>query len=280
MNIQTLIRDGSLILKRNKIKSYKLDSEILMSKVISKDRKYVIMNPSEVLNNDSLKKYKILVKERSKGKPIAYMINKKYFWKYEFYISNEVLIPRPDTELIIDEALRLLKNRNNLHVLDIGIGSGCILLSILKEKKNFKGIGIDISKKCIEISKFNAENLGLKNRVKLMKTDVDNFCYGKYDLIISNPPYINKYDLKYLDRDVINFEPKLALDGGLDGLSEIRKTINKSSELIKKKGKFILEIAFDQKHKVIKLLKSKGFYINKVLKDFAKKDRCIVSTKI
>ena len=116
--------------------------------------------------------------------------------------------------------------------------------------------------------------------MKLLKTNVDNFKHAKYDLIISNPPYINKLKLKYLDRNVINFEPRLALDGGLDGLSEIRKVILKSSELIKKNGIFILEIAFDQKDKVTKLLRNKGFYINKVLKDLANNDRCIISTKI
>ena len=190
------------------------------------------------------------------------------------------MIPRPDTELLIDQALMLTKNKNNLNLLDIGVGSGCILLSILKEKKNFYGTGIDISKKCLNISKINAKNLKLETRTKFYKTDVDKFSLGKYDLIISNPPYVNKFDLKYLDKDVACFEPRLALDGGLDGLSEIRKVIKKSSELIKKNGKFILEIGFDQKNKVINLLKKEGFYINGTLKDLAKNDRCIVCTKI
>ena len=117
-------------------------------------------------------------------------------------------------------------------------------------------------------------------RQQLIKTDVDNFSLGKYDLIISNPPYIKKLDLKSLDKDVINFEPKLALDGGLAGISEIRKDINKSSELIKKNGRLVLEIAFKQKYEVKKLLQDKGFYINTIVKDLAKKDRCIISTKI
>jgi release factor glutamine methyltransferase len=167
-----------------------------------------------------------------------------------------------------------------MKILDIGVGSGCILLTILKERKNFYGVGVDISKKCLNISKINAKNLEVSSRVKFFKSDVDKFDLGKYDLIVSNPPYIKKFDLKYLEKDVVNFEPKLALDGGLDGLSEIRKVITKSSELIKKNGKFILEIGFDQKNKVINLLKDKGFYINSISKDLAKNDRCIVSTKI
>ena len=189
------------------------------------------------------------------------------------------MIPRPDTELIVEETLKLTKNKNNIKILEIGSGSGCIILSVLNERKDFTGIGIDISKKCVDLSKKNTLKIGLNN-IKFFKSNVDNFKYGKYDLIISNPPYINQFDLKYLEKDVINFEPKLALNGGQDGLSEIRKVIKKSSELIKIKGKLILEIGFDQKEKVKKLLNKKGFYINKVIKDLAKNDRCVICTKI
>ena len=155
-----------------------------------------------------------------------------------------------------------------------------IILSILKEKKDFYGTGIDINKKCLDVCRINTLELGLSNRVKFFKPDIDKFAKGKYDLILSNPPYIKKLDLQYLEKDVIGFEPNIALNGGLEGTSEIRKVINRSSELIKKNGKLVLEIAFDQKEKVKKLLNNKGFYINKVLKDLAKNDRCIISTKI
>ena len=251
MNIGFAINYATKILREKLIQTSSLDSEILMAKTLNKDRKYIILNPKKDLNKLSIKKFKKLIVERSKGKPIAHLINKKSFWKSEFYVTNETLIPRPDTEIIIDNVLRLTKNKNKLKILDIGIGSGCILLSILKEKKNFYGTGIDISKKCINISKLNAINLNLDNRLKLYKSDVDKFNLGKYDLIVSNPPYINNYKLKYLDKDVFDYEPKLALNGGLDGLSEIRKVIKKSSELIKKNGKFILEIGLDQKNKIL-----------------------------
>ena len=279
MNIQTALSQANQKLKSHNIFSYKLDSEILMSKVVKEERDYVILNQSKSLSNSQLINYRKLINERSRGKPISYLVGKKEFWKYEFYIEEGVLIPRPDTEVIIEQTLNLSKNKSKLKVLEVGIGSGCILLSLLKEKKNFYGTGIDISKKCIDISKINSKKLGLQNRVKFFKTDVDNFNHGKYDLIISNPPYIKKLDLKYLEKDVIAFEPKIALDGGLEGISEIRKVINKSSELIKIGGKLILEIAFNQKNEVLKLLKDKGFYINKTLKDLAKNDRCIISTK-
>ena len=280
MNFENALFEANRILRENNIKSSKLDSEILLSKVIKKDRKFIILNLDKFLSNLHYKKFKNLISQRLAGKPIAHIIEKKDFWKYEFKISDSALIPRPDTEILIEEVLRVFRYKKRLHVLEIGIGSGCILLSILNEKNDFYGVGIDISKKCIELSKLNALKFGLNNRVKFFKSDVDNFLYGKYDLVVSNPPYIKKHNLKYLERDVAKFEPMLALDGGIDGLSEIKKVIDKSSKLVKKGGKLILEINFDQGSVVKKILKNNGFYINKVLKDFGKKNRCIVSTKL
>ena len=280
MNIQSAIIEGTNLLKDKYIQTAKLDTEILMTKVLGKDRKYIFLNNNKNLYNKNLGYFQKLIKERASRKPIAYLINSKSFWNSEFFITNDVLIPRPDTELVIEEVLKITKHKNKLNILDIGVGSGCILLTILKEKKNFYGTGIDISKKCLNISKINAKNLRVESRSRFYKSDVDKFSIGKYDLVVSNPPYIKKYNLKYLEKDVVNFEPKLALDGGLDGLSEIRKVVKKSSELIKRNGKFILEIGFDQKNKVINLLKKEGFYINSTLKDLANNDRCIVSTKI
>tara|TARA_Y100001970_G_C14193397_1_gene836687 strand:- start:555 stop:1397 length:843 start_codon:yes stop_codon:yes gene_type:complete len=280
MNICSAVKQGTSILSKKLIKSAKLDSEILMAKVLQKDRKYILLNPNDIIDEKSLISFKKLLKERSYRKPIAQIIKKKYFWNSEFYVNEHTLIPRPDTELIIENALKLTINKNKLNILDIGVGSGCILLSILKQRQNFYGTGIDISKHCLNTCKLNAINLGVYSRLKLYNSNVDKFNLGKYDLIVSNPPYINKLNIKYLDMEVSNFEPKLALDGGLDGLSEIRKVINKSSDLIKKNGKFILEIGFDQKSRAVNLLKNEGFYINNVQKDLAKNDRCIVSTKI
>jgi|TARA_B100001989_G_C24538657_1_gene466137 release factor glutamine methyltransferase len=280
MNIQTALNKAYLNLKKNKIKSANLDCEILMSDVIKKDRSYIIMNQEKTLSKKDLDNFNYLIEKRKKGEPIAYLTGKKDFWKHEFKVSKDILIPRPDSELIVEHILEVTKNRSKLNVLDIGVGSGCLLLSVLKERPNFYGVGIDINQKCINICKKNTLNLNIFNKIKYFKTDVDNFNFGKYDLIISNPPYISKIGLQYLEKDVIDFEPKIALNGGLDGISVIRKVINKSSELIKKNGKFFLEIAFDQKNKVARLLEYKGFYINKILKDYSKNDRCIVCTKI
>ncbi|MDB4249994.1 peptide chain release factor N(5)-glutamine methyltransferase [Candidatus Pelagibacter sp.] len=280
MNIENILSEGINILQKNKIANPQLDSEILLSNSIKRDKKHIILNPKEILNSDQLVKFKSLIERRKKGEPIAYLINKKEFWKDEFFVNKDVLIPRPDSELIIEQVLKIYSKDVQLQVLDIGTGSGCILLSILKERSNFYGTGIDISKKSINVSKFNAKQLNLTNRAKFFHSSVDNFNNGKYDIIVSNPPYIEQLSLKYLEKDVVNFEPKLALSGGFDGFSKIRKVINKASVLIKKNGKFILEIGFNQKNKVKKILKEEGFYVNKAIKDYGNNDRCIISTKI
>ena len=280
MIIENAIKEGFEKLKQYNIESALLDSQLLMSETIKKDQKFIILNPGKKLKNFDYEYFKKLISYRAKGKPVAYLTGVKSFWNYDFFLNDKVLIPRPDSELIVDQVLKIYKNKRKINFLEVGVGSGCLILSILKEKKLFTGTGIDISNHSIKISNINAKNLKIQNRIKLYKSDIDNFNLGKYDLIISNPPYIKKIDLKYLDTDVKDFEPKMALDGGLEGLSEIRKVIRKSSDLIKKKGILILEIAFNQKNDVKKLLNNKGFYINKVLKDYANKDRCIISTKI
>ena len=280
MNIETAIQIASLDLKRKNIETPFLDSEILMSKVLKKDRKFIFLNSNKELNDIQYQKFKKLISSRLRRKPIAYITGKKFFWKYEFEVNDKVLIPRPDTELIIEQLLETYKHKNRINLLEIGVGSGCIILSILKEKKNFIGKGLDLSKDCIELCKINADKLRVNHRIKFYKSDIDNFNLGKYDLIISNPPYIKKLDFNYLSGDVIKSEPRLALDGGIDGLSEIRKFIKKSSELIKNRGKLFLVIAHDQKNEIKKILIENGFYINKTVKDLAKNDRCVISTKI
>ena len=280
MRLEIVINRACEELKKNDIKSALLDSELLLSKAINKSREFIILNSKHNINEKDYLYFKELINERSKGKPIAHLTGRKFFWKYEFKINDKVLIPRPDTEIIIEQVLSLYKKKNKINFLDIGFGSGCILLSILKERKDFKATGVDISNHALNICNINAYKLGVKNRVRLFKSDIDKFSQGKYDLIISNPPYIKKLELRYLEKDVISFEPKLALDGGLDGISEIRKIIKKSSELIKNGGRLILEIAFNQKKEVKQLLRNNGFYINSVIKDLAKNDRCIISTKI
>ena len=184
MNIEGTLNEGINILKKNKISNPQLDSEILLSNSIKRDKRYIILNPKKRLNLDQLEKFQNLIERRKKGEPVAYLINKKEFWKDEFYVNKDVLIPRPDTELIIEQVLKIYSKEVQLQALDIGTGSGCILLSILKERPNFYGTGIDISKKSIKVSKHNAKRLKLINRIKFFHSSIDNFEIGKYDLVV------------------------------------------------------------------------------------------------
>ena len=279
MKIQTLLKESNEQLIYYS-KTSKLDVEILLSEAIKKNREYLIINCKKKVKNKNIKLFKKMLNKRKKGEPIAYILNRKEFWRNNFYVDKNVLIPRPDTEVLVEEVLKLFNINLKLNVLDIGTGSGCILLSILKERKNFYGTGIDISKKAIKVAIFNAKMHQLSNRVDFYNSDVDKFLFGKYDLIISNPPYIKKMDLKYLDKDIKAYEPTQALDGGKCGFSKIEKVVNKASTLIKKNGKFVLEIGFDQKNKTLGILKNNGFFINKVVKDDGKNDRCIICTKL
>jgi len=280
MIIENILDQAYQKLNNSNIKNANLDCEILLSSIINQKREYILLNSKKNIDKKHVNIFNNLIERRKKGEPVAYLINEKEFWKETFYVDNTVLIPRPDTELLIESVLKYTKKDSKLNILDIGTGSGCILLSILNERKNFVGTGIDISKKSIKVSKYNTKKLKLHNRCKFYISDVDNFLIGKYDAVVSNPPYIENLTLKYLDKDIVDFEPKLALKGGHDGLSEITKVINRTSNLIKKNGLFFLEIGHKQKKKTIEMLQLKGFYIKKVLKDYSKNDRCIISTKV
>ena len=280
MKLSEVINKGANILKKNNIPSFFLDSEILIGKILDKKREFIILNQNLEIKKNDYSKYISLIQKRSTHTPLAYLIKSKDFWKNEFYVDNRVLIPRPDTEIIIEEVLSILRAKKINNFLEIGVGSGCIVLSILDEINHLKATGIDISQKALEVCKINSKRLNLNSRLKLYKSDIDKFDIGKYDLIVSNPPYICRSDLNNLMKDVIGYEPKNALNGGNDGVFQLRKVISKSSKLLKKSGKLVLEIGHNQKSKVSDILKNNGFFIQKVIKDLGHKNRCVISIKI
>ena len=280
MKYQEILNYGSRILKLNNIKSYNLDSELLLSSTLKIDRSKILLNLDKEIKIKEKNFFLNLIKRRKKSEPIAYIIGYKEFWKEKFKVNNNVLIPRPETEILVEQVINELNINSKKRILDIGTGSGCIILSILKERKKCMGVGIDISKNAIKLAKYNAKIQHIKNRIKFFNTDIDNFYSNKYDLIISNPPYIDLNKIDDLDKDIRNHEPKIALDGGIDGYEKIRLVIKKSSNLIKKKGKLFLEIGFDQARETLRILNIYGFYNNKIVKDLSKKNRCIISTKI
>ena len=280
MNYQSILNKYSNILKYKNFNSSKLDCEILLSHALKVQREELLINLNKKINQHQYKNFKYLFKKRYYKEPIAYITKQKEFWKSNFYINNSVLIPRPETELIVEEVLNLLKTKSIYNMLDVGTGSGCILISLLKELKKAKGIGLDVSKKALKVAKINAKMQQLGNRIKFVHSDVDKFFSNKYDLIVSNPPYIKKCEIKNLDEDVKKYEPVIALDGGSDGLSGIEKVINNGTRLLKKNGILILEIAHNQSNKVKSMLIKNNFKNIKISKDLSGKNRCIVSLKI
>jgi len=280
MKYQEILNEGSKILKLNNIKSYNLDSEILLSSTLKLDRSQLILKLDKRIKNQEKKFFFNFIERRSKNEPIAYITGYKEFWKSKFKVDKNVLIPRPDTETIIEQVLKELDVNSSKRILDIGTGSGCMIISILNERKKCFGIGIDISKNAVKLAKYNAKIQHIDNRIKFLNSDIDNFYGDKYDLIISNPPYIEHHKINGLEKDIKNHEPKVALDGGIDGYNKIRLIIEKSSTLIKKRGKLFLELGTNQIIGTLKILNINGFYKTKVIKDLASKNRCIISTKI
>ena len=280
MKYHEILNQGSKILKLNKIKSHSLDSEILLSSLLNVDRSQLIINHNKIVKNNEKKNFFFLINRRKKNEPISYITGYKEFWNNNFKVDKNVLIPRPDTETIVEQVLSYLRPQSNKKILDIGTGSGCIIISILKERKKCKGVGIDISKNAIKLAKYNAKIQHIKNRINFFHSDIDNFLTDKYDLIISNPPYIKQHEINGLEKDIKNYEPRVALNGGIDGYSKIRLTIKRSSALIKKNGKLFLEIGSNQVMETLKILKINGFFVNKLVKDLTNRNRCVVSTKI
>ena len=220
--------------------------------------------------------FKFSIRRRLLGEPISHIVGYKDFWNSRFFVNQDVLDPRPETELIVE---KVIKNAfSKASILELGTGTGCMAISVILERPDLRVSASDISFGAIRMAKSNAKNLGAN--VRFFCSDWFKEVRGTFDVIISNPPYLSTQDISLLPLGIQRFEPRLALDGGLEGISEIRKVINRSSELIKKNGKLILEIGFNQKNKVKEILKKEGFYINKTIKDYGNNDRCIVSTKI
>ena len=279
MNLDNTIKKASQILKNHNIHSHELDAQIILSNIMGVKRESLITNNEINISKKIMEKYDSAIKRRIKKEPVAYIIGKKEFWSEDFMVNHGTLIPRPETELLIYKIINFFKNKK-INILDIGTGSGCILLSILKELNFSRGIGIDISAKAIQMAKVNSKNLNLFYRSKFKVIDLNKFNIGKYDLIVSNPPYIPSRDIKNLSKDITNYEPLTALNGGSDGLDLIKKVIYKSNHLLKREGLLALEIGHSQYQKVSCILRSNGYREMSKEYDFNRNVRCIIGTKV
>ena len=279
MNYLEALNYGNSLLKNNN-SNYSLDTELLLASALNLTREQLILSLKKKIKKKICRKYMEFIVRRKNNEPIAYILNKKEFWKYKFFVNRHVLIPRPETEILVEEMLNFLSLNSSKSILDVGTGSGCIIISLIKERPKCRGTAVDISKKAINVAKINAKMHHLRNKINFINIDIDKFNQNKYDFIVSNPPYIKKFDLKRLNKDIRFYEPKAALDAGINGLREINKLIIKSKILLKNKGKLIFEIGSRQKEEAKFLLKKNGFYINKVCYDINSHPRVIISTKL
>ena len=279
MKASELINIGSNKLKTNSIKSFILDSEILLSKVLNKKREEVLVDLNQKIENNKILEFLKYIDRRALKEPIAYIIQQKEFWSRNFEVNNKTLIPRPETELMLEKLINIYKKKS-INILDIGTGSGCIILSLLSELKRSKGTGIDISLGALQIAKKNAKKLNILSNVKFQKKSINSFFSQKFDLVVSNPPYIRSRDLKNLEDDIKLHEPKIALDGGNDGLDLIKKVIYKAKEILKANGRLALEISNEQVLQVSKILEKNNFRIEYFVNDYKDNIRSLISILI
>ena len=276
MNISELLYSGSKVLKLNNIGTHQLDSELVLSNLLKKQRENLIVDSNKKVSDDTIIHFEKLISRRANREPLAYILKNREFWSKNFLVNRDTLIPRPETELLCENIIKIFRNKN-LHMLDIGTGSGCIILSILTELQRAKGMGIDISKKAIDVAKKNSNIFGLNTRVKFFNKSLEDLNNYKFDLVVSNPPYIRTSDIKNLPDDVKRFEPKIALDGGKDGLDVIRKVIYKSKNILTRLGWLALEIGYGQQYKVSQILKKQNFKEELLVKDYKNNVRCILA---
>ncbi len=269
-------------LKRSNNLNSRLDSEILVSHLINIPRESIYSKLKENLPSSKTEELQNLVSRRVKKEPIAYILNNKEFWSTNFYVDRSVLIPRSETEVLIDLILSQISNKNNyLNILDIGTGSGCILISLLKELVKAKGIGVDKSTKAIAIAKKNSISQQVDNRASFKNVNLEEIKFDKkFDLIVSNPPYLPDVSLKNLNLDIKLYEPKIALQGGVQGVDFLCKIINLASKILKINGLLALEIGDNQLHILAKYLKKNRFKILDKYILINKQVRCLLATKL
>ena len=273
-----LIKDSLTKLKQKNINNPELDLRILLKYASRKNNEIILGNLD--LRDINIIKFKSLLQKRINRQPIAKIINKKSFWKNDFYVNNYVLDPRPETELIIEEVLSIYRNKNlKLKILDIGTGSGCIAISLAKEYKNASIIAIDISKKALEVAEKNLKIHNCENNIQLKLIDFKKI-NSKFDLIVSNPPYLTNNQFNNTDPEVKNFEPKLALVGGNDGLKFYREYSNNLHNFMNKNANFVCEIGINQRQVCEEIFQNSRLYLNKIINDLQGIERILSFSKI
>ena len=279
MTIKEAITKGMIMLKSNNIESPKLKSRLLLQYVLDEPRQYIIVYDKKEITKKQQWEYFINIEKLTKGIPLQHITHRQEFMKMDFFVDENTLIPRPDTEILVEEVIKIAKQKYNPKILDLCTGSGAIAISLKKYVPNSEIIGIDISEKAIEVANKNANKLNVD--VKFIKSDLfERLKKEKFDIIVSNPPYIKKEEIKKLSKEVQK-EPELALDGGIDGLDFYRKITSQAIEYLKTESFLCFEIGYNQKNDVIKIIEKQQNYKNIYCKkDLYGYDRVIVAQVI
>lgn len=283
MDIGQLINKNLDTLRSNGVLSSKFELRVLMGAILK-------ISPAEVfsykahLSSTQIHDFEEMIKKRMNHCPVDKIIGKKGFYKYDFDVNTDVLSPRPDTEILLEEALQVIKEKSLYKILDLGVGSGCIILSLLADTQNTQGVGVDISDKALEIAEKNAKNLCVDKRISFINAswfDYD-FCTrinDTFDIIVSNPPYIPSDEFASLDKEVKDFDPKIALDGGKDGLRDYRQICLIAKMMLKNNGYLMFEFGNGQADSVKKIGEQNSLVYQKIAKDLNGIERCIIFKK-
>lgn len=278
MQIKDVIRKGMIDLKVNGIQEPNLKARLLMQHILNKPRQYLLVHDTDMLTLRQQVDYFKAIKKLKQGVPLQHITNMQEFMKLNFYVSQDVLIPRPDTEILVEEVINIAKKVRAKKILDLCTGSGAIAVSLAKYIEDSQITATDISEKALRVAKLNAKNNDVEDKITFIKSDLfKEIPKEKYDIIVSNPPYIRKEEIERLDREVKK-EPHIALDGGEDGLDFYRKIIHNSEEYLKFNGYLCLEIGYDQKIDVIELIENEEKYKDTYSKkDLYGNDRIVIT---
>lgn len=277
MKISKVLQKAKEELRSAKIESDVLDSMILLCHSLNFSREQVVFNPDLELTQNQIEIFFQLIARRKNREPISHIINKREFYGLDFFVDKNVLDPRADSESLIELVLENVDKNKNLEILEIGSGSGCLIITLLKNLINAKGMAVDISKEAIAIAKKNSQTHQVDSRLEFIYSDIfEKISNKKFDIIISNPPYIKTKAIENLQDEVRLFEPRLALDGGIDGLNFYKRIAKESSNFLKKDGIIFLEVGDDQKKEVTEIFDAQNFKLQKVKKDLAGFERALM----
>ena len=279
MNIEEILKKEINNLKQNNIENSTLKAKILLANILNVKKEYLLIHSEEEIKQEDKIKYENCIKELIKGKPLQYITNKQEFMGLNFYVDENVLIPQPDTEILVEKAIEIAETTQKNKILDMCTGSGCIAISLAKKINNTQIIAVDISNNALNVANKNAINNNVENKIKFINSDMFNNIEEKFDIIVSNPPYIETETINKLEIEVQN-EPHLALDGGIDGLKFYKTIANNAFKYLNENGYLLLEIGYNQQNSVTQLLQDIGKYKDiETVKDLGGNYRIVIARK-